>query len=72
MFLNMKAELKAVSLKNHLDIAILPTAGIQDHLRFDRKINTLEAYHYTAFLKEQLRVTKGMGDCSSPSSTLNQ
>lgn len=57
-FADMKDQLKAVNLKKSLGITIIPTSDIQNHLRFDRKHNILEVFHYTSFLKEELRATK--------------
>ncbi|KAF4444772.1 hypothetical protein FACUT_427 [Fusarium acutatum] len=68
-FAEVKKELKAANLKKRLGITIRATSDIRNHLHFDRKNNYLEVYHYTSFLKEQLRVTRDVGDCSSPSSS---
>ncbi|KAK4641522.1 hypothetical protein QC761_501100 [Podospora bellae-mahoneyi] len=46
------------------------THDIQDNLKLDRNQNTLEIYHHTAFLKEQLRLTKSDGDFSLPSNSI--
>lgn len=72
LFAEAKRELKAVNLKKRLGISIRATSDIRNHLHFDRKNNYLEVYHYTSFLKEQLRVTRDVGDCSSPSSSLKR
>ncbi|KAF5572456.1 hypothetical protein FPANT_13064 [Fusarium pseudoanthophilum] len=72
LFAEVKKELKAVNLKKRLGISIRATSDIRNHLHFDRKNNYLEVYHYTSFLKEQLRVTRDVGDCSSPSSSLKR
>ncbi|CVL02939.1 uncharacterized protein FPRN_00186 [Fusarium proliferatum] len=72
LFADIKKELKAVNLKKRLDITIRATSDVRNHLHFDRKNNYLEVYHYTSFLKEQLRVTRDIGDCSSPSSSLKR
>ncbi|KAF5619019.1 hypothetical protein F52700_11879 [Fusarium sp. NRRL 52700] len=71
-FAEVKKELKAVNLKKRLGITIRATSDIRNHLHFDRKNNCLEVYHYTSFLKEQLRVTRDVGDCSSPSSSIKR
>lgn len=71
-FVDMKRQLKAVSLKKDLGITISATSDIQNHLRLDRRNNVLEIYHYTAFLKEQLRVTRDEGDCLDLASTLTR
>ncbi|KAF5973231.1 hypothetical protein FCOIX_8871 [Fusarium coicis] len=72
LFAEAKKELKAVNLKKRLGINIRATSDIRNHLHFDRKNNYLEIYHYTSFLKEQLRVTRDVGDCSNPSSSLKR
>jgi hypothetical protein len=69
-FLEMKSELRATKLKKHLGISFRATHDIRNHLYFDRKENVLEIFHHTAFLKEQLRVTKGSGDFSNPSASI--
>jgi hypothetical protein len=69
-FVEMKEQLKAVNLKKDLGITFSATSDIQNHLRLDRRNNILEIYHFTAFLKEQLRVTRDEKDCSDPASTL--
>ncbi|KAG5755339.1 hypothetical protein H9Q69_001526 [Fusarium xylarioides] len=72
LFAEVKKELKVVNLKKRLGITIRATSDIRNHLHFDRKNNYLEVYHYTSFLKEQLRATRDVGDCSSPSSSLKR
>ncbi|CVL02690.1 uncharacterized protein FMAN_00192 [Fusarium mangiferae] len=72
LFADIKKELRAVNMKKRLGITIRATSDIRNHLHFDRKNNYLEVYHYTSFLKEQLRVTRDVGDCSSPSSSLKR
>ncbi|EWG50632.1 hypothetical protein FVEG_16664 [Fusarium verticillioides 7600] len=71
-FVDVKRQLKAANLKRRLGITIRATWDIRNHLHFDRRNNYLEVYHYTSFLKEQLRVTRDVGDCSSPSSSLKR
>ncbi|RGP68940.1 hypothetical protein FLONG3_8001 [Fusarium longipes] len=72
LFADVKRQLKAVDLKRRLSITIRATSDIRNHLLFDRRNKVLEVYHYTSFLKEQLRVTRDSGDCSSPSSSLKR
>ncbi|KAH8891274.1 hypothetical protein GQ53DRAFT_648927 [Thozetella sp. PMI_491] len=69
-FLDMKAELRASKLIKHLGIAFRATHNIRSHLIYDRRENVVEIYHHAAFLKEQLRVTKGPGDFSTPFNSL--
>ncbi|CAF3591180.1 unnamed protein product [Fusarium graminearum] len=72
LFTDAKRQLKAVNLKRRLNITIRATSDIRNHLRFDRRNRVLDIYHYTSFLKEQLRVTKDVGDCSTPSLSLKR
>jgi len=71
-FASAKKQLKAIDLKRRLGITIRATSDIRNHLLFHRRNSTLEIYHYTSVLKEQLRVTRDIGDCSSPSSSLKR
>ncbi|KAK4652682.1 hypothetical protein QC762_501100 [Podospora pseudocomata] len=68
--IEMKSELRAVKLQKRLRMRFRDTHDIQDHLKWDRNQNTLEIYHHTAFLKEQLRLTKSDGDFSLPSNSI--
>lgn len=70
VFLDVRSELRAVKLRKHLGITFRPTHDIRNHLRLDRRQNVLEIYHHTAFIKEQLRLTKGTGDFSVPSKSI--
>ncbi|KAM5386947.1 hypothetical protein ACJZ2D_000240 [Fusarium nematophilum] len=72
LFADVKRELRAVNLKKRLGITMRATSDIRNHLQLDRRNNVLEVYHYASFLKEQLRVTKDVGDCSSPSSSIKR
>lgn len=65
LFVHMKSELQATNLKRRLGIIVTATSDIQNHLHFDRRRNVLEVFHYAAFLKEQLRVTRNASDCLS-------
>ncbi|OTA90019.1 hypothetical protein M434DRAFT_398257 [Hypoxylon sp. CO27-5] len=72
LFVNVKSELKATHLKKRLGITIRATSDIRNHLHFNRRHNILEVYHYTGFLKEQLRATKDLDDCSSLSLSIKR
>ncbi|KAH8172590.1 hypothetical protein LIA77_06845 [Sarocladium implicatum] len=67
----IKRKLNAVNLERTLGITIIPTSDIQSHLRWNRTTNILEVYHFTSFLKEQLRVTKNEKDCEDFVSALH-
>ncbi|KAK2603663.1 hypothetical protein QQS21_004136 [Conoideocrella luteorostrata] len=66
LFLDVTAELRATNLKKRLGITFQDTHDIRNHLRFDRRHNILEIYHYTAFIKEQLRATKDKVGMATP------
>lgn len=70
LLIDMKSELRATKLKKRLDITFRPTHDIRNHLRLHRRLNVLEIYHHTAFLKEHMRLTRGSGDWSSPSTSI--
>ncbi|KAK4206090.1 hypothetical protein QBC37DRAFT_461288 [Rhypophila decipiens] len=67
---DMKSDLRATKLMKSLGITFRATYDISNHLRYDRKANVVEIFHHVAFLKEQLRATKGAGDCSIPSASI--
>ncbi|KAM7220164.1 hypothetical protein V8F06_004492 [Rhypophila decipiens] len=67
---DMKSDLRATKLMKNLGITFRATYDISNHLRYDRKANVVEIFHHVAFLKEQLRATKGAGDCSTPSASI--
>jgi len=66
---DMKSELRATTLIKRLGITFTATHDISNHLCFDRKTNVVQIFHHVAFLKEQLRATKGEGDFSTPSAS---
>lgn len=66
LFANFKSELRVTNLKKHLHITLQATHDLRNHLRFDRKNDILEIFHHTAFLKEQLKLTKGKEATSDP------
>ena len=68
--IELQSELRASNLKKELNLAFRATHDIRNHLKFNRSQNVLEVYHYTSFLKEQLRVTKQAGDFSTTSATI--
>ena len=67
---DMRTFLMARKLKKLAGMGFRPTDDIRNHLKLDRKNNILEIYHHTAFLKEQLRLTKDKKDCISISDSL--
>lgn len=54
----IKQDLRATKLKKHAGLDFLPTNDLRNHLQLDRKAGVIEIFHHTAFLKEQLRLTK--------------
>ena len=57
---DIKSFLTARKLKKRIGLRFQPTDNLGRHLKLDRKTNTIEIYHHTAFIKEHLRLTK---DC---------
>jgi hypothetical protein len=55
---HIKANLKATKLKKRARLSFEPTNDLRNHLRLDRKRAVVEIFHHTAFLKEQLRLTR--------------
>jgi hypothetical protein len=55
---DIKENLQATKLKKHARLNFQPTDDLRNHLRLDRKAAVVEIFHHTAFLKEQLRLTK--------------
>ncbi|CZR62772.1 uncharacterized protein PAC_12669 [Phialocephala subalpina] len=55
---DIKGNLRATKLKKHARLNFQPTDDLRNHLRLDRKGAVVEIFHHTAFLKEQLRLTK--------------
>ncbi len=60
-FADAKGELMGRRLKKRLNLKFRPTHDIRNHLRLDRRSNVLEIYHYTSFIKEQLKVDYSNG-----------
>jgi hypothetical protein len=57
-YYDVKDELLATKLKEVLDVRLLPTDDLRNHLKLDRRRNSLSIFHHVGFLKEQLRLTK--------------
>ena len=53
----MKSKIQARKLTRQAGLSFVPTDDIRDHLKLDHKAGVVHVFHYTAFLKEQLRVT---------------
>jgi hypothetical protein len=56
--LDMKSALVAKKLKKRARLWFRPTNDLRCHLKLDRKTGAVDIFHHTAFLKEQLRLTK--------------
>ena len=56
--LDIKGSLMARKFKKRFGLQFRSTDDIRKHLKFNRKDNTIELFHHTAFLKEHLRLTK--------------
>ena len=63
----IKSELLATKLKKNARLEFQPTDDLRNHLRLDKKAGVVEIFHHTAFLKEQLRLTKELPQSSSVS-----
>jgi hypothetical protein len=55
---HIKDNLRATKLKKRAGLRFEPTDDLRNHLKLDRKRAVVEIFHHTAFLKEQLRITK--------------
>jgi hypothetical protein len=55
---DIKENLRATKLKKLAHLTFQPTNDLRNHLRLDKKTAVVEIFHHTAFLKEQLRLTK--------------
>jgi hypothetical protein len=55
---HIKENLRATKLKKRAGLSFEPTDDLRSHLKLDRKRAVVEIFHHTAFLKEQLRLTK--------------
>lgn len=56
--LDMKKVLMARKLKKVAGLKFRATDDLKNHLKLDQRTGVIELYHYTAFLKEHLRLTK--------------
>jgi hypothetical protein len=54
----LKSALMAKKLKKVAGLKFKPTDDLRCHLKLDQKTGTVDIFHHTAFLKEQLRLTK--------------
>jgi hypothetical protein len=55
---HIKGNLRATKLKKRAGLRFEPTDDLRNHLKLDRKRAVVEIFHHTAFLKENLRLTK--------------
>ncbi|KAH8797454.1 hypothetical protein F5882DRAFT_475049 [Hyaloscypha sp. PMI_1271] len=55
---HIKENLKATKLKKRAGVSFVPTDDLRNHLKMDRKRAVVEIFHHSAFLKEQLRLTR--------------
>ena len=62
----------AKKLKSRLGVRFLPTDSLRAHLRYDRKAHAIEIFHHSAFLRENLRMTKGCTDAGSMEDALKR
>ncbi|KAI1628062.1 hypothetical protein EDD37DRAFT_624124 [Exophiala viscosa] len=55
---DFRTEITARKLKKRAKLRFQPTDDLGSHLQFHRKTKTVDIYHHTTFLKEQLRLTR--------------
>ena len=55
----IEENVRAVKLKKIASLNFEPTDDVRQHLNFDHKKAVVRIFHHAAFLKEQLRLTKG-------------
>lgn len=61
---NIKNSLTARRLKKRAGLQFQATNDLRNHLRLDRKRGIVQVFHHTAFIKEQLRLTRDLGELS--------
>lgn len=67
LLIDLKSDLRATELASRIGLKFQRTHNVHNHLRFNPQRNELEIFHFTAFLKEHLRVTKDVQGASNPS-----
>jgi hypothetical protein len=55
---HIKENLRAAKLKKRAGLRFEPTDDLRNHLKLDKKRAVVQIFHHTAFLKEQLRLTR--------------
>lgn len=56
---NVKSQLRATKLQKRAGLTFQPTDDLCRHLSLDSRNGIVQVFHHTAFLKENLRLTKG-------------
>lgn len=60
-----EGQVTASMIQKQAGLTIQPTDNLRNHLRLDRRNNVLQVFHHAGYLKQQLRLSKGMaGDMS--------
>ena len=54
----IKHNLRATKLKKRAGLSFEATDDLRNHLKLDKKRAAVQVFHHTAFLKEQLRLTR--------------
>lgn len=67
---DIREALKATMLQEIAGLRFVATDDLRNHLRLDHTCGTVEIYHFTSVLKEQLRVLREEPDSSTPGKTL--
>ncbi|EPS39910.1 hypothetical protein H072_6227 [Dactylellina haptotyla CBS 200.50] len=58
-FWELKSSITGTKLVRRGGLKFEPTEDLSNHLKLNRKTGVVEIFHHTAFLKENLRITKG-------------
>ncbi|KAI0515091.1 hypothetical protein F5B22DRAFT_201652 [Xylaria bambusicola] len=53
-----RSRMRATKLRKHLGLTVCPTHEIRDHLRLDTRRNEIKIFHYTSFIKENLKAKR--------------
>ncbi|KAK6516987.1 hypothetical protein TWF506_006866 [Arthrobotrys conoides] len=59
-FWEMKRNITGSKLIRKGGLSFAPTADLSNHLKLNRNTGVIEIFHHTAFLKENLRITRSM------------
>ncbi|KAK6534091.1 hypothetical protein TWF281_005429 [Arthrobotrys megalospora] len=69
-FWELKSNISGTKLIRRGGLTFAPTEDLSNHLKLNRKTGVIEIFHHTAFLKENLRITKTIGQTTSVEGSL--